>query len=310
MNTKKENRLSMYLVLRDYLDKNSSITATLPNFAGFNTAFNDGIVKIHEIREIQEVDKRGLAIAKMKVKDMLIDKALDVSRKTVAYAEFIGNIELFNEVNYSETELRRCADTILYDRAKIIHDRADTHAIALAAYGITPADITGLQSVVNDYYDAIPKPRTGINDRKQATEQLEEAFKEVDDAIFHIDVLVEILRSSEPLFFSGYQAARIIVDNGSGKIALRGKVTDIATGHPLFGAVIIFTPKSRNGLPVENSRPVRKRSSLKGSFYIRNLSRGSYDVNIEKPGYQIGNFAVHITESERCEFKAELTPVA
>jgi len=310
MNSKKENRLSMYLVLRDFLDKNTAITAVLPNFADFNTALNDGIVKIHQIRELQELDKRGLAKGKMKLKDQLVFKALDVSRKTVAYAGFIGDTELFNEVNYSDTELRRCADTVLYDRARIIHDRAETNAPALAAYGVTPADLIELQSFVEAYYDAIPKPRIGIADKKQATEQLEAAFKDVDNAISQIDVLIEVVRASQPLFFSGFQTARTIVDNGSGKIALRGKVTDNATGNPLFGAIIIFTPKSKSGQPAETYHPVRKRSSLKGAFNIRNLARGTYDVKIEKPGYQIGNFTVHITESERCDFNAELTPVA
>jgi len=310
MTNRQENKLSMFMVVRDYLNKNTAATATLPNFNGFFTQLADGIVNIHNIREQQELDKKGLAIGKQKVKSALITLALDISRKTLAYAEFVNDSQLFNEVNYSEHDLTRCADTILYDRARIIRDLADAHAAALLPYGVTAVNLVDLQTLLDAYNSAIPKPRIGVADKKQATDQLAAWIKQVDDALSHIDVLTEVVRLSQPLFYSGYQTARMIVDNGKGKMALKGIVLDAITQIGLPGANIIFTARHDTMLGGAEPRPVKKRSADKGGFFVRRMHRGSYDVSIEKPGYKTASFTVHITEGERCIFNASLEPVA
>jgi hypothetical protein len=309
MTTKQENKLSMFMVARDYLAKNSAITATLPNFDDFNTRLVDGIIQIQNICELQEFDKRGLAVSKMKYKNKLIELAFDVSRKLVAYALFINNDKLFKEADYSESDLVKSADTILYNRCRVIYDRAVEFTAELAAYGVTHAMLTDLQTVLGNYNAAIPRPRIGISEKKQATEQLVVWIENVDQALLQIDVLVDVVRLSEPLFHSGYLTARMIVDNGTRKLALRGLVIDALTQLPVKGAQIIFTPIEQSMQPGIITGPVRKRTADKGGFFIRSMYQGSYDAVVIKPGYKTTTFVVHVTEGIPGFFKAPLQPL-
>lgn len=309
MNNKQENKLTMFMVARDYLAKNTAITATLPNFTDFNTRLVDGIIQIQNIRELQEFDKRGLAISKSKYKNRLIELAFDVSRKAVAYAGFINNDELFNEVNYSESDLLKSLDTVLYDRCRVIYDRAVEYAVELAPYGVTPAMLTDLQTILSNYNAAIPRPRIGIAEKKEATEQLSLWLNKVDEALFQIDVLVDIVRASQPLFHAGYQTARMIVDHGTRKLALRGLVIDALSLLPLKGAQITFTPIELSMQPGIIAGPVRKRTADKGGFFIRSMYQGSYDARVILPGYKTESFTVYITEGVPGYFKAPLQPL-
>jgi hypothetical protein len=296
------------MVVRDYLIKNSGVTASLPNYTDFFAEVVDGIVQIQDIRELQEPDKKGLAVNKLKHRDSLISLAFDVALKTVAYALYVTNDELFNEVNYTESELKKCADTILYDRCRLINERAQANAAALLPYGVSPAMLANLQILLDDYNASIPRPRLGIADRKQATEQLAVWIKQVDKALINIDVLTDVVRFSEPLFYAGYQTARTIVDSGKRKHSLTGLVIDSVTRLPLKGAQLMFTPV-KESFPLDVVvHPVKKRSADKGRYFIRSMHQGSYKVEIVKPGYFQTVFTVHITEGELCRFKAPLVP--
>lgn len=124
MTSGQESRFSMQLVVRDYLAANAAITATLPNYAGFFSGVSAGITQIQAIRAQQEADKTGIAGNKTQLKANLIVLSMDVIRKMVAYATIVSNNELLGEVNYSETDLQRSADTILRDRCQVVYDRA------------------------------------------------------------------------------------------------------------------------------------------------------------------------------------------
>jgi hypothetical protein len=299
----------MYKVSHEYLLKNAAVTALLPNYSDYFTEVTNGIAEINSIREVQELDKRGLALIKSELKDKLIDLATEVSRKAVAYAKHLNGLEFLNEINYSESDLRKSPDTVLVDKCQIIYARSNAIAAALAPYDVTPALLTELQSTLTAYDNSIPKPRLGISERRQATKHLAERFKIVDKAFEEIDVLVEVVRKSHSDFYEGYQSVRMIVDNGQGKIALIGKVTDSESGNGLQGAKLVFKMNGHNGDSDPEVKDLLKRSAKKGGFLIKKMARGSYNVSISKPGYEEGQFTVHVTDGVLCRFEAGLVAV-
>jgi hypothetical protein len=58
MTSNQENRYSMEVALRNFLNQNATITSSLPHFG---TSFSDNLDKIGIIREQQENDKSGIA---------------------------------------------------------------------------------------------------------------------------------------------------------------------------------------------------------------------------------------------------------
>src|SRR5690348_11696303 len=148
MTTKQENRFSMQLVARDYLNANSAIVATLPNCGGYVAAVQTGITQVQLIREQQEVDKTGLAESKSQLRSNLVSLAMDTVRKVAAYASNVNNVVLLNEVNYSESDLKRCPDTILRDTCQVIFSRANANAGVLVSYGVAITGLASLQTAI------------------------------------------------------------------------------------------------------------------------------------------------------------------
>jgi hypothetical protein len=134
---------------------------------------------------------------------------------------------------------------------------------------------------------------------------LDEAFIKTDAAINEIDVLMEIIRNTQSEFYEGYKAVRMIVDSGTRKFALSGKVKDSVTGDALRGAKVIFKLKTE-----AEEIEIKKRTANAGGFIIKHLDEGDYQVSVSKPGYEIGHFTVHVTEGIFNRFEAELVPMA
>lgn len=309
MNLKQESKFSMKLALRDYFNQNASITATLPTFGILFPQFNANMSLIQAIREQQEVDKTGIAENKEKLRADLIAKTLDVSRKTEAYAKMTNNVILAKEVHYSESELKKAADSILRDRALLIHNKANANLAALAPYGVTAVILTALKNAIDLFSASIPKPRLGITEKKQATDQLNKLFKADDEIIDKFDTLVEVVRTNQPVFYSGYKDIRKVITNGNGSLAVKGIVTDAITGSPIKGAILSFVPDG-NGSTSKAARTTAalvKKTAVKGGYNIKSLPAGMYKVTIKKNGYAEQDVIIAVSDGELTELNIQLS---
>ncbi|QQS51015.1 MAG: carboxypeptidase regulatory-like domain-containing protein [Bacteroidota bacterium] len=300
MNNYQESKLSMYLVVRDYMTTNATILTPLPNFAANQTAFQNAITQIQASGEQQNFDKTGIAGSKSQLKQTLVTLVADASRKLTAYAKFTNNQTLLSEVNYSESDLKRRADTNLRDAAQGIYDRAQPIVASLATYGITAATQTTLLNAINAFNTAIPKPRLGITEKKQSTSQLAALFKTADTALENIDTAVEIIRLTQVNFYNGYKAARKLVLTGGGSVSVKGIVTDASTGEPLKSATLKFATNGTTAkLKATNGNgEITKKTADKGGFMIKTLAEGSYQVVISKPGYKEQTVTVNVSDGE------------
>ena len=214
-----------------------------------------------------------------------------------------------NETKYTESDLKRTADTGLRDAAQGIYDRAQANLTALAPYGISAATQTSLQNAITAFVTSIPKPRLGIADKKQTTTQLANLFKQADATLDNIDTLIEIVRLTQPNFYKGYKAARKIVETGVGSLALKGLVTDAKTGDPVKGASLTFVLDG-NGTKAKSAKalePIIKKSADKGGFNIKSLPAGMYTVTISKNGYADKTETIAISDGEQTDLKIQLS---
>ncbi|NTW50701.1 MAG: hypothetical protein HGB19_13420 [Chlorobiales bacterium] len=203
MNSTQESKLSMYLAVKEYLTANAAILTPLPNYSGFFTSFQNSVTAIQTYSEQQQFDKTGIAVNKRQLKQTLITLMGDTSRRITAYATFANNQVLLKEIKVSESRLKKLADTALRDAAQGIYDRAQTNLTALATYGITAATQTAFQTAITAFVTAIPKPRLGINDKKQSTLQVAANFKTADTALDNIDTTVDMIKLTQANFYSG-----------------------------------------------------------------------------------------------------------
>ena len=296
MTSRQECKLSMYLVVKELLTTYATIVNALPNFAGFLTALQSAITQIQTYGEQQMFDKKGLKVSKTQLKNTLVMLSADASRKLQAYAKFTNNQLLLSETKFTESDLKLAADTSLRDNAQGIYNRAQTNLAALAAYGLTAATQTTLLNAINAFVASIPKPRLGTADKKLSTLQVKNGFVAADGALENIDMLVDILKLSQPNFYSNYKTARKIIETGTSTLSIKGQVIDAITGEPIKGVKVTFsldttTTKSKATSIVET---VVKKTAEKGGFIIKSIPEGMYQVTLSKNGYteQVETLAV------------------
>ena len=308
MNNKQESHLSMGMAELAYLAANSTITATLPNFATYFNPLQAEITQIQAIRELQEFDKTGITVNKGQLRVALIAGAIDVDRRVVAYATNVNNAVLLAEVGYTESDLKRSPDTVLKDRCQVIYDRANANVAALATYGVTAATLTTLLTAITNFNAAIPKPRIGIADKKQATDQLAVLFDALDANFDKIDTLVEMVKVSQPNFYNEYRNLRKIIDTGAGSLVAQIKTTHAQTGEPLANVTVTLTPN--NGLLKAASSnghsTIVKKTAAGGGANIKSAPDGTYNYTAEKPGFKVRTGTITIVNGELSVLEIQL----
>jgi hypothetical protein len=308
MTHKQESKYSMKLAVRDFFNKNATITATLPGYGALYALYLANIAQIQLIREQQEIDKSGIKDNKDLLRVDLVTKAYDVGKKTEVYAKMNNNVILAKEVHYSETDLSKAADSKLKDRALLIYDRANANLAALATYGITAAVLTALKNAIDLFNASIPSTRTGKTETKAATDQLAKLFKSDDDLLAKFDLLVEVVRLSQPAFYSAYKDNRKVIDTANGSLALTALITDAINGEGIKGAKATFVLQNGTNkvATAKMEKPLVKITALKGIFKIKSLADGIYIVTIEKTGFKTVTVTVNIANGEMTVLEVKL----
>jgi len=280
MTSEQECRFSMYREVMEHLNNNLTIVNTIPNMNVFVPAMNDVIQQIILNVEEQSHDITGVAANKKALRTDIETKGLDIALKVVAYATISGNLILLNEARmYNKSELTRCADNILKIHCQCIYDMANNIVVELDEYGVNAAILADFETVINDYYDTIALPGIKIADRKVITEMIKLLFVNGNTILKKTDAMIEVVRVSHPEFYSEYKNLRKITNTGKRKMAVKGTALN-QKDKPIRGAVFEFKSRDNN-----LTKSVIKHTYIKGSFFIRSLNSGIYDVTITKVGY-------------------------
>jgi hypothetical protein len=204
------------------------------------------------------------------------------------------------ETKFTKSYLKDASDLLLKDISKGLYERIDENITKLTTYGLTVDSQTTYQTAIVGYDEAIPQPRQSQLEKKENTLLLDQGFVMADKAIDNIDLGVEILRLSEPVFYAGYKNARKIVEQGSGSLQVSGKITDAGTGLPIMDATLLFRLNGQTEVVIE------KHTAAKGGFMIKSLTEGTYQVSISKTGYQTQTKVINVTPDKLCTLDVAL----
>ena len=309
MNNMQESTLSMNLGTLNYFDKNAAIASLLPGVEPLITKFRVNVNAILILREQQEIDISGISGTKELLRADLAAKAIDISHKTEAYASSVNNLILAKEVHYPETSLTRATDSKLESRSLIIYEKANANIADLMPYGVTEDDLISLQNAIDLFHASVPTPRTGTTEKKQITNQLARLFKENAMILEKIDLLVELVRLKQPLFYSGYKDSRKIILTGTGSLALIALATDATTGEAIKGVKFTFVHQNGSGEKVINETPLVKVTAQKGKLNVKNLAEGPYITIVEKVGFKKQELLVNKAAGDRIKLNVQLEKI-
>jgi hypothetical protein len=294
MNLKQQSKLKMYLTLRIYLLSNPAITATLPNFQEFMNALDAAILQIQNNSEEQHFDTKGITNNKQQYRDSVVTLTVDNSAKMQAYAKYTGNAVLMAETKFTKTGIARIPVLELVDIVNGLYNRIQTHLPNLTPYSLTAETQTRYRTAIDDYIETIPHTRQSQMKSRENSLLETQGFVDGDEAIKNIDIVVEIVRLVEPVFYSGYKNARKIVEQGTNSLQVQGIVTEAVSTLPIPFAVLTFRLAGQTEVIVE------KETAAKGGFMIKSLAEGIYDVTVSKMGFKTQTVTVTVRWDQLC----------
>lgn len=276
MTAYRKAKLLMAKGLASFLDENPAIVATVVAFQTAVNALKDKIAAIDDIAELSSLSIVGITADKRFSKESLCQLTADIAGMIYAFAVDTKNNALKEEVNLSISRLKRKGDTELLQICQAIHDRAEENKGSLGDYGITNEMIAELQTAIDNYAAASPKPRTAIGKRKTRKEIEKQLFKELDEILNdRMDALSGKFRKSHPEFYQTYQNLREIIDPSTTTTQLKGTITDASTNAPIKGATITVIQLNKTAV-----------TDSSGEYSIKPIEHGKFTVKVEKTGYE------------------------
>lgn len=309
MTNSQESRRSMLIGVNDFLKSAGEITRSLPDFDSNYSEYQKTLADIDRISEMQNFDKRGFAIEKAQLREILTMIVRENSIKLTSYANLTNNGLLKTEAKFTASKLSQASDTILKDYAQIVYDKAQENLSNLSSYGITQETQSVLQNSINSYAVAIARPRLGQREKSEATKELAERFRKADILLGKLDSAINITISSNPQFHGAYFGVRKVVETGTGSLILKGAATEI-NGNPLKGAKFTFVQEGGMKLGGNGqNQEIVKKTAEKGNFYVKNMPEGIYKVTVTKTGYKDKVVTVNVAPGEMASLNVEMERV-
>ncbi|MFA6598370.1 MAG: hypothetical protein WCS69_11645 [Ignavibacteriaceae bacterium] len=218
MNQHEENKFNMYNAVEAVFTSNATIVAQLPALAEVNTDLQSLIGQI-EIRNSELVKvTEGKTSVKSKAMNELVAAIVPVASAVRAYCTKNNLLELRAIADFTENQLKHLSHVQLPVTVKNIKDGAEGILAQLANYGITEAKLALVDAKLAALKAASSKKDTGFTDHVALRETLYGLFDIADKLLKEeADDIVEVLKDTQPAFYSQYFAARVVKDLGGGR---------------------------------------------------------------------------------------------
>jgi len=230
MNKIQINQSRMFAAVLLAFDNHSEVVDKFPKLKTAVLKFKNGQVIIDQNRQVQEYNASGLTTGKTKLRENLKRRILQFSKVLMAHGTSVENEELITMANYSETDLVRKSDKILFDIGDLLMTQAIPIKAELAIYDVGDAEFENMKNLLEEFKKSIPKKRGAANVSKVSTENIADVFKSQRKLLKDvIDKHMGPLEFTYPEFFKTYKNARKVV----GYTGRRSKSTPLEPPTPL-----------------------------------------------------------------------------
>lgn len=215
MRKREANKLSMFESVISYLDANTEKYASIP-------IIGETVAQLKtDVAELKAMDLEfvGRTIAETKDKK-LKEEALISAVFKIASALFVlgvktKNTDLIVKNKVSKSGLDFMREPMLVNKATEIVTSGNANKVVLVNYGITDAILIEAQDAISTFESAIAKQSDVHVASVAEREKLSIRFGLITDLLNNeLDPMIELFEDSEPVFYDGYQNARVIKDLG------------------------------------------------------------------------------------------------
>ena len=212
--------MTAYRGLKNVCDSAKPIWSTLKAFKDNYTQFVQHLATLERLARLQGQRKTGVAEDKKQARIEVVEDTINVAASVIAWASTNKNRELVARVNFSRSTLMTARSVECVAHCQTVHDAAEENLEALADYGVTEADLEGLQEKIDAFDGVADKPREAVTKRATFTTGVREEIEAIDEILEgRLDKLALKFRGSNPEFVKDYKNARVIVDASASRNA-------------------------------------------------------------------------------------------
>ena len=222
MNRDQINRTGMFSTVSAYMGTNQPLWNGVKAIGDTMDEVNDGIADISGAVGKQQTPVSGAADAKAQVRHSYEEQILFIANPLAALAEVNSNANLAAQVELTLSALDKLSDSDLEETGKRVSGLATTNLAALVDYAIVKADVAALDALTAQFHTAKTAPRAAVVDRSSQTVTMPDKIANVTSLLRNrLDKLMTRFKKSNPEFYAGYLAARVIVDRGGAQAATK-----------------------------------------------------------------------------------------
>ncbi len=151
----------------------------------------------------------GATLDKEQVRKAMVYKAYVIAQAARLYAQSISNMELLEQLKAPLSEWQYYHKHLAQVRTMLLLQSVQPLADALTDYGLQPADLTELETLLEAYSARMDVARHTVIQRTLVTQAIKVLFQQGDGQIQALDRL--FLQQSGSPFYIRYKSARKIV---------------------------------------------------------------------------------------------------
>ena len=220
MDSKQENKVSMYNKVRAFFTTNQADYTDYPAILGKVTEFNDLLTRLLAKDGEATEDTKGFTEQKLNNKNELIVNSLPIIGAIKAWSSVSKDFGMRGIVDVTESALRKMRDTDLLVYCLRLKEITTTNLSSLLMYNVDAAFVANYNTTVKTYNDAIEVTGDKKATRVAAGIAVDTLIVEIDSMLKEvIDSLMLITAKAIPNSYQAYLNARSIVDNASGSSA-------------------------------------------------------------------------------------------
>jgi hypothetical protein len=203
----------MVISVQRYMDVNTDKWVSIPAIGDIKVGIDEHILQIRPKLKAGGKSSKGVTKDKTELHAILAIKTGILSGAIVSFATKSNNNDLKINGKLTKAVVKNLRDIEVPERITIVTDLAKAHLADLAAYGVTEAQITDLETSVDDFRELIGEPRLVISHSNLGNKSAKELVASVMDLLNQeLDNVMLQFELSDPEFYEGYRKARVIVD--------------------------------------------------------------------------------------------------
>ena len=248
MNRNQLNRTQMYNTVVNYLTQRRAQWEGIPAVSEAVTDLSEHVSAITDKLGRQESPTTAATDGQEQFRSTVAFAILEMANRLCAFAFKAKDMDLVGSCDINLSMLVRMSGQTLESTGKRILGLVTTHAASLEAFGINSVQVNEFEALLQKLSQAKTASREAIVERMLETVTFPQLLQDTSRLLRQrLDKLMTQFRSTDPEFYAGYVAARVIVSRRGGSTkttATAGNGTPPVTPPATPAQPVASTPQS------------------------------------------------------------------